>query len=90
MWSKRRNVAPQQGGAVMSVQFNVAGMHCGTCGLTIDEALEEIEGVERAHTSFKSGSTAVTLLDGAVVERVTNEVMKAIGSVGYTATVLDG
>ncbi|MFC7245288.1 cation transporter [Catellatospora aurea] len=51
--------------------FAVTGMHCASCGLLIDETLEdEVPGVQRAETSVRKGRTVVTSddsLDPAVI-----------------------
>jgi Cu+-exporting ATPase len=39
--------------------FTVTGMHCGSCGLLIDETLEELPGVHRSQTSVRAGRTVV-------------------------------
>ncbi|MGH3585575.1 MAG: heavy-metal-associated domain-containing protein [Pseudonocardia sp.] len=41
--------------------FRVTGMHCTSCGILIDEALEELDGVIASNTSVKAGRTNVTL-----------------------------
>lgn len=89
MWSKRKNADATHRELAGSLKFAVTGMHCGNCPLTIDEALEDISGVARAHTSFRSGSTEITLAEGASPEQVAREVLGAIAAAGYTATVVD-
>ncbi|BCJ74843.1 hypothetical protein CS0771_43870 [Catellatospora sp. IY07-71] len=65
--------------------FAVTGMHCASCGILIDETLEEeVAGVQRAETSVRRGRTVVTADDGldpAVIAA-------AITAAGYQA-VLD-
>ena len=90
MWSKRKTAPDTQAVPAGSLRFDVKGMHCGSCGLTIDEAVEDIPGVARAHTSYKSGSTEVTLREDASPEQMTREVLAAITAVGYAASVVDG
>ena len=90
MWSKRKSTPDTQETPAESLRFEVAGMHCGSCGLTIDEALEDIPGVAQARTSFRSGSTQVTLASGAAPEQITREVLAAIAAVGYAASLVDG
>jgi copper chaperone CopZ len=36
-------------------------MHCSSCSITIDEALEDLDGVIASTTSVKAGRTTVTL-----------------------------
>ena len=39
--------------------FTVTGMHCASCGMLIDDALEELPGVHRSQTSVRAGRTIV-------------------------------
>jgi Cu+-exporting ATPase len=41
------------------VKFTISGMHCVSCALTIDDALEELPGVRQAKTSYAKGTTLV-------------------------------
>jgi copper chaperone len=43
--------------------FTVTGMHCASCGLLIDETLEDLPGVTRSQTSVRAGRTVVDLDD---------------------------
>jgi Cu+-exporting ATPase len=65
--------------------FTVTGMHCASCGMLIDETLEdEVAGVRRSETSVRRGRTIVAVDDGvdpAVIAA-------AITTAGYPA-VLD-
>lgn len=62
--------------------FTVTGMHCASCGLLIDETLEEeVPGVQRAETSLRAGRTTVHV-DATVAPAA---VIAAIAQAGYTA-----
>ena len=64
-------------------QFTVTGMHCASCGLLIDDTLEDLDGVTRAQTSVKAGRTTVQ----ADPDRCQPaDVIAAIAQAGYTAT----
>ncbi|MFF5233594.1 heavy-metal-associated domain-containing protein [Dactylosporangium sp. NPDC000521] len=39
--------------------FTVTGMHCASCGLRIDDAIEDLPGVRRSTTSARTGRTVV-------------------------------
>jgi copper chaperone len=39
--------------------FHVGGMHCGSCSLLIDDALEDLPGVSRSQTELKAGQSTV-------------------------------
>jgi copper chaperone len=62
--------------------FAVTGMHCGSCGMLIDETLEDLPGITRSQTSVKVGRTTVQA-DPAQV--TTGEIAAAIAEAGYAA-----
>ena len=69
---------------MVTEEFKVNGMHCASCGLLIDETLEELRGVELAKTSVRRGTTTVTF-DPALAN--VKLITKAIKKAGYTAAV---
>lgn len=59
----------------------VMGMHCSSCGMLIDETLEELPGVASASTDVRRETTTVEY-DSA---RTTLEAITAeIANLGYT------
>ncbi|MDT9691886.1 cation transporter [Streptomyces sp. P9(2023)] len=50
------------------VTLVVEGMHCTSCGLLIDDELEEVPGVRSARTDVRSGRSTVGFEDGAEVD----------------------
>lgn len=88
MWSKRRQSSATHDPPSGSVRFTITGMHCGSCGLSVDDAVEDIAGVSRSTTSFRSGITEVQLSEGARPDRVTDDIVAVIGALGYAALVL--
>ena len=88
MWSRRKSRTDESpdGAIVLAVE----GMHCGSCGLTIDDAVEEVPGVARATTSFRTGLTEVLLADGADRGTVVPQVLGAVTQAGYRATARPG
>ena len=83
MWSRRAKISRDDDENL--VVLAVEGMHCGSCGLTIDEAIEDVPGVARATTSFRSGLSEVLLADGADRNVVVTKVIDAISQAGYRA-----
>lgn len=67
-----------------AVAFTVTGMHCASCGMLIDETLEELGGVDRADTDSRRGRTVVRA-DLAVIS--VEDMVAAIGEAGYTAVL---
>jgi copper chaperone len=65
-----------------TLTFAVEGMHCGSCGLLIDDVLADLPGVIDTRTSVKDGRSMVQV-DPA---RTTSEdVVAAIAEAGYRA-----
>ncbi|MGH9268742.1 MAG: heavy-metal-associated domain-containing protein [Acidimicrobiales bacterium] len=64
-----------------TLTLQVNGMHCNSCGMLIDEALEELSGVRSSRTNVRKGMTVVEL-DGKVP---TNKLVKAVTKLGYQA-----
>ena len=69
--------------ATVEVSLKVTGMHCASCGLLVDDALEDLPGVVRATTDSRAGRSTVQVdLDTTSVD----EMLAAIESAGYGAT----
>ena len=66
----------------VTYSFTVTGMHCGSCGMLIDDALEETAGVRRARTIVRAGRTVVEV-DAAATDA--EKLIAVISSLGYTA-----
>ncbi|MER5763743.1 heavy metal-associated domain-containing protein [Streptomyces sp. NPDC002082] len=63
------------------MEFTVTGMHCNSCGLLIDDEVEELAGVVASTTSLRRGRTVVDTdrpVDPAAV-------IAAIATAGYRA-----
>ncbi|MFE2249176.1 heavy-metal-associated domain-containing protein [Streptomyces lavendulae] len=63
------------------MEFAVSGMHCGSCGLLIDDEVEEVPGVTASTTDVRRQRTVVHLAAAVPAERIT----AAIAEAGYTA-----
>jgi copper chaperone CopZ len=64
--------------------FAVAGMHCASCGILIDETLEEdVQGVHRSTTNVRKGQTVVE----AGIGVTPHILIAAIAGAGYQATL---
>lgn len=68
--------------AVETLTFAVTGMHCASCGLLIDDAVEELVGVERSETDSRRGRTVVRA-DPLLVPVAT--ILDVIAGTGYHA-----
>lgn len=40
--------------------FSVSGMHCASCGIVVDDAVEELAGVAESVTDVRRGRTTVS------------------------------
>lgn len=72
---------------LMSVAFTVGGMHCASCGLLIDDVVEDLVGVEWSETDSRRGRTVVRA-DMAATSVA--EIVAAIAEAGYAAAPLQG
>ena len=73
----------------MSAQrrIRVEGMHCASCGLLIDDALEELDGVDRAESHVRRGVTEIWLDPDRVS---VNHLEAVITDLGYRARLEPG
>ena len=68
--------------SVTSQRFVIEGMHCTSCGITIDWELEDLPGVSEASTSYAKAVTDVTY-DPSVTNE--HDILSAIERAGFTA-----
>lgn len=63
--------------------FRVEGMHCGSCALLIDDALDDLPGVHHSQTAVKVGRSTVEL---DTSQSSPQDVISAIEELGYRAS----
>ncbi|MBC9723926.1 heavy-metal-associated domain-containing protein [Streptomyces sp. TRM68367] len=81
----RRKQETETGPAVV---LTVEGMHCSSCGLLIDDELEEVPGVRSARTDVRSRRSTIRLEEGATVD--TDALVAAVQRAGdYKARPAD-
>lgn len=68
-------------GGRREIEVRVRGMHCASCGIVVDDAVEDLPGVIRSQTDVRAGATRVEH-DGSVA---TESIIDAIIGVGYIA-----
>lgn len=65
-----------------TIEFQVTGMTCGHCELSVREEVQEIPGVESIEVSHRTGKLAVTssepLEQGAVIAAVEEAGYRAV------------
>lgn len=64
----------------MKTVLRVEGMHCGSCALSIDDRLKELDGVEKSKTSYARGRTKL-VYDETRVDL--DRIRAAIAELGY-------
>ena len=74
-------------GEPVTLAFAVTGMHCASCGLLIDDTVEELPGVERSETDSRRGRTVVR---ADLAATTSAEIVAAIAEAGYTAAPEEG
>jgi copper chaperone CopZ len=63
------------------VTLKINGMHCTSCALTIDDALEEVDGVIESKTNYAKSETHI-VFDPTQVEL--SMLKEKVGELGYT------
>lgn len=58
----------------------IKGMHCGSCAMSIDEELEDLQGVTQAKTSYRKQATEI-VFDESQIDLT--EIERAIRAIGY-------
>ena len=66
-------------------KLQINGMHCTSCAMNIDFDLEDLEGVEKAQTSYAKQQTEVEFDEEKINEET---IIKTIKNTGYTAIPL--
>ncbi|MDI3420875.1 cation transporter [Streptomyces luteolus] len=66
----------------LRLEFAITGMHCNSCGLLIDDEIEELPGVTTSTTNLRTERTVVELERPVPAQ----EIVAAIAAAGYTAT----
>jgi copper chaperone CopZ len=67
-----------------TVTVEITGMHCASCGILVDDCLEDVDGVVTSQTSIKTGQCVAVVTD-AVTD---DDVLAAVVEAGYTGTIL--
>ena len=68
--------------AEVTVAFVVSGMHCASCGMLIDDAVEVLDGIRSCATDARRGRTVVRFDPAATSSQV---IAAAIEETGYGA-----
>ncbi|RJR28925.1 heavy-metal-associated domain-containing protein [Candidatus Microgenomates bacterium] len=71
--------------AGQTVEIKIDGMHCVSCSLNIDDALENTEGVLSSNTSYAKSKTKV-VYDGT--KTTPEKILIRIKDTGYAGVVV--
>lgn len=69
-----------------TVTVEITGMHCASCGILVDDCLEDVDGVVTSETSTRTG-LCVAVVDDSVADA---DVLAAVVEAGYTGVVVAG
>ncbi len=64
---------------IQSVVFKISGMHCSSCAINIDGALEDTDGVVEAKTSYAKGQVEVRFDEGKLNPEKIKEIISGTG-----------
>ncbi len=67
-----------------TVTIEVSGMHCASCGLLVDDCLEDVAGVVSAATDVRRGRCEAVVGAGVADEAL----LDAVAEAGYVGIVL--
>jgi copper chaperone len=67
-----------------TVTIEVTGMHCPSCGILVDDCMEDVDGVLSSRTSVKTGR-CVAVVGAAVGDEA---VLAAVAEAGYAGRVV--
>jgi copper chaperone CopZ len=69
---------------IRTVTIDIAGMHCASCGILVDDCMEDLDGVVSSQTELKSGR-CIAVVDDRVSEV---DLLAAVVEAGYTGTIV--
>jgi copper chaperone CopZ len=66
-----------------TVTIAITGMHCASCGILVDDCMEDVDGVLSSQTDLKSGRCVAIVTD----EVNDAALLAAVAEAGYAGTV---
>ncbi len=67
-----------------TVTIEIAGMHCPSCTILVDDCLEDVDGVVSSTTDLRTGCCTAVVGDSVSDA----DVLMAVTEAGYTGSVL--
>lgn len=77
------NIFSKKNNSGSSVKVKINGMHCVSCAMNIDGALEDLKGVNSAKTNYAKAETVVEFDEKVISEA---EIIRTINATGYLAS----
>ncbi len=71
----------------MKKKFQIKGMHCVSCAMTVDGAVEDLAGVKSASTNYARQFSEVEYDEKKVTDV---QIIAVIEAAGYKAAAADG
>ena len=68
-------------------KFQIKGMHCVSCAMTVDGAVEDLAGVKSASTNYARQFSEVEYDEKKVTDV---QIIAVIEAAGYKAAIADG
>lgn len=68
-----------------TVTVGITGMHCASCGILVDDCMEDVDGVVSSRTDLRSGRCVAVVSDTVSDD----EVLAAVVEAGYAGTILE-
>lgn len=81
----KKKAQKNSGGDLKTATFQIDGMHCTSCSLNIDGALEDSKGVKSASTSYAKSQAKIEYNPKEISE---DALKKVIENEGYGAHLL--
>lgn len=85
MWPfSRSKTSSTNSQGTKTITLKISGMHCVSCGLSIDGSLEDLPGVTKAETDYAKGKSVVRFNPDDVTPQA---MVQEISKLGYQAEV---
>jgi copper chaperone CopZ len=70
--------------AERTVTLEITGMHCASCGLLVDDCMEDVDGVISSRTDLRSKKCTAVVSDDVADDVL----LAAVEEAGYTAIIV--
>ena len=67
-----------------TITIEILGMHCASCGILVDDCMEDVSGIVSSATDIRSGRCVAVVTEGVT----DSDVLGAVVEAGYSGTIL--